>query len=134
MPYKRIQWRKKLNSNLYLIQFIPKPKTKQSYCNVCRANYQDYLDHIKSEIHKNYIKRSPFARCIKEMENRYDAINHGRNSQSKNNFNNDTTQNGIQSEQENEMIGMIPNKKLKRDFSFTPAFCYSVTVNPMAIP
>lgn len=23
---------------------MPKPKTKQSYCNVCRANYEDYLE------------------------------------------------------------------------------------------
>ena len=28
----------------FFIQLVPRPKTKQPYCNVCRVSFDDYLE------------------------------------------------------------------------------------------
>lgn len=86
------------------------------------------MQHIKSELHKVSIRRAPFSKLIKDMELKYDKINQGRNSHSKNSFNTDTTQNGPQSEPEVEMLG-LPTKRTKTDASFAPAFYYPFTLS-----
>lgn len=114
-----------------MTKLIPRPKTKQNHCNVCRGSYEDYKDHIKSESHKMNIRKSAFSRYIKEIEGKYNSINQGRNFYSKTCSNVETTQNI--SLEERELINLgAPAKKLKRDISFTPTICYSIPPTSMA--
>lgn len=83
ISYQRGKQLEKLVGNCILIQFFPRPKSKHNHCNVCKSGYEDYRDHIHSELHKANIRKSSYNRYIKEMEAKYNVLNQGRNYQSK---------------------------------------------------
>jgi hypothetical protein len=59
---------------------VPKPKSKNQYCAVCRFQYEDYLSHIQGYDHKKSIKRSRFNADIDELCR---LVNDGRRSSEK---------------------------------------------------
>lgn len=46
---------------------IPKPKSRNQYCAVCRYQYDDYLNHINSLEHKKNIKKSKINHDIEYL-------------------------------------------------------------------
>ena len=40
------KWRKVRNCKFFLIQLVPKPRSKCQYCHACKEYYEDYLDVI----------------------------------------------------------------------------------------
>lgn len=50
---------------------VPKPNSKNMYCNACKDKYEDYLEHIQSNKHKKKIQNNIFNDYILELQNKY---------------------------------------------------------------
>ena len=50
---------------------MPKPRSRHKYCGVCRGHYEDYKDHIESELHTSHLKNSRYQALIVEMSSRF---------------------------------------------------------------
>lgn len=57
-----------------ITKLVPKPKTRYLYCNVCRMGYQDYLEHISTQTHKNNLNKSKITSYIRDLEKKYEGM------------------------------------------------------------
>ena len=53
---------------------MPKPRSRHKYCGVCRGHYEDYKDHIESELHLAHLKNSRYQEMMVQLSGRFQQL------------------------------------------------------------
>lgn len=54
-----------------VVMLYPKPNKRHCYCGVCKNNFEEYLQHIKSEHHTRRFANNSYIQKIESLEKQY---------------------------------------------------------------